>query len=104
MGNNRRTIGLDRIGSERPPEGETARKRSWAGLESVGPEWAEPAKKGEWAAADGLGWLGWTCDGNAMGRSPLMADLSDGNAGGAERLRAVVPAVGRRNDGAKGSG
>ncbi|PKI31072.1 hypothetical protein CRG98_048537, partial [Punica granatum] len=32
-----------------------------------------------------------------------MADSSDGNAGGAERLRAAVPAVGRRNDGAKGS-
>ncbi|OWM80176.1 hypothetical protein CDL15_Pgr019340 [Punica granatum] len=47
---------------------------------------------------------GWTCDGNAMGRSPLMADSSDGNAGSAERLRAAVPAVGRRNDDAKGSG
>ncbi|PKI72013.1 hypothetical protein CRG98_007559 [Punica granatum] len=39
-----------------------------------------------------------------MGRSPLVADSSDGNAGGAERLRSAVPAVGRRNDGAKRSG
>ncbi|PKI61038.1 hypothetical protein CRG98_018559 [Punica granatum] len=38
-----------------------------------------------------------------MGRSPLVADSSDGNAGGAVRLRAAVPTVGRRNDGAKRS-
>ncbi|PKI43633.1 hypothetical protein CRG98_035975, partial [Punica granatum] len=39
-----------------------------------------------------------------MGRSPLVTDSSDGNAGGAERLRATVLAVGRHNDGAKRSG
>ncbi|PKI72014.1 hypothetical protein CRG98_007560 [Punica granatum] len=87
-----------RVGSDR-----SARSKKETARRGVGLDWIS-SRIGTWAAADGLGWLGWTCNGNAMGRSPLVADSSDGNAGGAERLRSAVPAVGCCNDGAKRSG
>ncbi|PKI36982.1 hypothetical protein CRG98_042627 [Punica granatum] len=44
----------NRVGSDRPPEGETTRKRTWAGL-GVGPEWAKlpgwACKRTNWAEA-----------------------------------------------------
>ncbi|PKI47832.1 hypothetical protein CRG98_031793 [Punica granatum] len=83
------TIGSDRIGPDRasPPEGETARDRSWAELE----RWAE------WAEL-----LGWTCEEREFGRGPLTQGGRGLRRTAAMAPRAMALAPRRRDDGPRG--
>ncbi|PKI52641.1 hypothetical protein CRG98_026981 [Punica granatum] len=79
-----------RIGSDYPPEGETVRKRRWAGL-GVGP-----------LGALGRMDLGWTCEATELDRGPLVEGRSGLPRTAAMTLRAAVLALGRRGEGWSG--
>ncbi|OWM64024.1 hypothetical protein CDL15_Pgr006394 [Punica granatum] len=71
---------MDRVGSDRPPEGETAWK-------SAGPDWSV---------------LGRACEEREMGRGPLAGGQSGSPGTAAAALWVAVLAPGRRSEGRNG--
>ncbi|OWM90178.1 hypothetical protein CDL15_Pgr006499 [Punica granatum] len=84
-------MGSDRIGSNCPPEGRTARKSYWTGPDC----WAE------WAELLGLGWA---CKRNRTGPRSVNQRRSGSGGSGGDGFWAAVLAPGRRDDGRNGRG
>ncbi|PKI64037.1 hypothetical protein CRG98_015569 [Punica granatum] len=80
---------MNRVGSDRPPEGETAWK-------SAGPDWGCWVEMGLTSGLD--------LQKNELGQGPLAEGGQDRGAAAATALRAAVLAPGRSNEGRNGRG